>query len=221
MEDCRFKSPFTCLIAGASGSGKTTLIEEMIKRWKEVFDHRPTKIYIAYSHSQPKYESIKNNAPCEVVLIEGLPEDLVTDEYSLLIIDDLAETHASQIKSFYTRKSHHLKTDVITINQNLFDKNPFFRTVSLNSHYIIVHKNPRDQSQIIHLAKQIAPGDTEFLVFSFHDATRRPYTYLLCDLKQSTNNLLRIRSSVFPIEATVYVSKKKTVIMHYGLKNCT
>ena len=174
MEDCRLKSPFTCLVAGGTGCGKSTLVKNIIERHKEVFDHTPTKIYIAHAHKQSIYERLTECAPCAVELVEGLPDKFSTEPGSLLIIDDLAADYPKQIKDWHVRKSHHLLTDVITIVQNLFDKNPVFRSVSLNSHYIIVHKNPRDSSQITHLAKQISPSNTRYFVEAYKDSTKEP-----------------------------------------------
>ena len=45
--------------------------------------------------------------------------------------------------------------------QNVFIKNEEIRTISLNSHYLLVLKNPRDASQINHLAMQMYPGKTK------------------------------------------------------------
>ena len=134
-----FKTPFTCLISGASGSGKSTLISQMIRRWDEIFDRKPTRIYIAHSHNQPVYQNIIRHAPCPVTLILGLPADLQDVERgSILIIDDLMD-QMRQIKDWHTRKSHHFDCSVITITQNCFEHG--FRTISLNSNYLIIHKN--------------------------------------------------------------------------------
>ena len=63
--------------------------------------------------------------------------------------------------------------------QNLFPKNKESRTISLNSHYMVVFKNPRDASQMSHLARQMYPGRVKFVQEAFKDATSVPYGYLL------------------------------------------
>ena len=189
----------------------------MILRWSEVFIEAPTKIYIAHLHDQPLYRSISDCAPCSVELVKGLPENLVTLRGSLLVIDDLAATSAKEIKAWHIRKSHHYHTNCITINQSLFDKDPVFRSISLNSHFLIVHKNPRDNSQITYLARQLSPTNIKFLTEAYFDSTKRPYSYLLCDLRQDTNNFYRYRSSVFPNEAFVYVCN--TLDDFYEIRN--
>ena len=202
-QDLRFKMPFTLLLAGGSGSGKSTLITQMVARWREVLDHKPTHIYIAHSHNQPAYQAIIDHAPCPVTLVNGLPDSLETEPGSLLIIDDLALDRMRQIKDWHVRKSHHFQCSVLTVTQNCFEQG--FRTISLNSHYLVIHKNPRDGSQILHLSKQLCSGNTNFLCEAYLDSTSEPYSYILCDLRQETNNLYRYRSSIFPSEAVVYV----------------
>src|SRR5258706_1291764 len=51
--------------------------------------------------------------------------------------------------------SHHRNVSVLYLTQNLFFKSKHSRTMSLNSHYIIVFKNPRDVTQIKTLAAQM------------------------------------------------------------------
>ena len=55
--------------------------------------------------------------------------------------------------------------------QNLFHKNKESRTISLNSQYMVVFKNPRDASQMSHLARQMYPGRVKFVQEAFKDAT--------------------------------------------------
>ena len=94
------------------------------------------------------------------------------------------------------------------IVQNLFGKNKEQRTISLNSHYLVVFKNPRDASQVTHLAKQMYPGKTKYLQEAFKKATSIPHGYLLIDLRQETPDHLRLRTRVFPDQSqVVYVQK--------------
>ena len=82
------------------------------------------------------------------------------------------------------------------------------RTISLNSHYLVVFKNPRDVSQITHLAKQMYPGKVKYVQEAFINATEKPHGYLLFDLRQDTPDHLRLRTSFFPpTRQEVYVQK--------------
>ena len=80
--------------------------------------------------------------------------------------------------------------------------------MSLNCHYLVLFKSPRDSSQINHLAKQMFPGHVKYMQESFQDATSRPYGYLLCDLKTERPTDFRLRTNIFPGETQfAYVRK--------------
>ena len=93
--------------------------------------------------------------------------------------------------------------------QNVFPKNKESRTISLNSQYTVVFKNPRDVSQMTTLAKQMYPGLVKFVQEAFADATSTPYGYILVDLKQDTPEDLRLRTSILPDDAVQYVYMPK------------
>ena len=61
-------------------------------------------------------------------------------------------------------------------------------------------KNPRDKSQILTLAKQIYPGQTDFFLNQYEEAVKRPFGYLLIDLKTTTQDNCRLRTNVLPSE---------------------
>ena len=90
--------------------------------------------------------------------------------------------------------------------QNLFPKNKESRTISLNSQYIVVFKNPRDVSQ---MAKQMYPGRVKFVQEAFADATSTPYGYILVDVEQDTPEDLRLRTSILPDDSVQYVYMPK------------
>ena len=89
--------------------------------------------------------------------------------------------------------------------QNIFPKNKESRTISLNSKYIVVFKNPRDASQKSHLARQMYPGRVKFVQEAFKDAKLVPYGYLLVDLKQDTPEDMRLRTTIFSDDGVQYV----------------
>ena len=89
-------------------------------------------------------------SPREGSLYRDIPEDderLVTnlDTRHLLVLDDMMGGNAIQsIVDWFTRKAHHRNTSVIYITQNIFDRAPQNRTISLNVHYLVLFKNPCD-----------------------------------------------------------------------------
>jgi len=145
-----------------------------------------------------------------VTFHHGLPDidDFDGREPTLLIIDDLMQESNESVANLFTKGSHHRNISVVFLAQNLFPKNKFARTMSLNAHYMILFKNPRDASQFANLARQMYPKSSQFAVEAYKDATREPYSYLLIDLRPEQDEDLRLRTNIFPRETHyVYVSK--------------
>ena len=193
--DPRMKHPFTCIIAGPTGSGKTYFVRRLLAHIEEMMKPIPDHIVWYYGEWQPIYATIRG-----VEFVEGLPDIGALDPQKrhLVIIDDLMSETDERITSLFTKKSHHRNISVIYIVQNVFHKGKENRTISLNSHYIVMFKNPRDASQITHLAKQMYPGNVKYMQEAFYDATSDPYGYLFIDLKQDTPEHLRLRTRIFP-----------------------
>ena len=70
--------------------------------------------------------------------------------------------------------------------------------MSLNSHYIVLFKNVRDATQVGNLARQMYPGKGALMIEAFKNATSASYSYLLIDLKQETDDKLRLKTGIFP-----------------------
>ena len=105
-----------------------------------------------------------------------------------------------RIVNLFTRGSHHRNLSVIYIVQNLFHQGKDSRSISLNSHYLVLFKNPRDKLQILTLARQMYPGQTDFFFNRYKKAVKRPFGYLLIDLKTTTQDNCRFRTNVLPSE---------------------
>ena len=179
--DPSWQHPFTCLVAGPTGCGKTQWVLKFINNISEMMQPPATRIIYSYGEWQPSYRTL----PTHVELQEGLsslPENAV--EPTLLVVDDQMDEVNKNVMRLFTKGSHHRNISVIYIVQSLFGKNSDHRTISLNAHYLLIFNNPRDKSQIIHLAKQICPGELHYAKEAFAVATREPYGYLLVDLKQ-------------------------------------
>ena len=190
MEYIKFTHPFTCIVSGPSGSGKTHLITDIIKYRFKLIDKPIKKIYWYYS--QVTFDSN------EIRFIKGLPTEkqLVEEKPDLVIIDDLMLEMNPVILNLFTKFSHHLKISVFLLIQNLFFKNPLMRTISLNSQNIIIMKNPRDKTQVLHLAKQMYPGNTKFFIDCYNDATELPYGYIKIDLTPNTPDIYRLSTRI-------------------------
>ena len=189
--------PFTCMIAGPSGCGKTSLTKAIIQH--QLIEPKPNKILWLYAEDQPMYKSMKG-----VEFIQGIPDDLETrfDAHynNLLIIDDLMTRcqNDDRLTRLFSVGSHHRNLSIIFIVHNLFSQGKEMRTLSLNTHYIVLFKNPRDRLQISVLARQMYAHNARFLIEAYHDATQEAYGYLMMDLKPTTKDILRVRTGILP-----------------------
>jgi hypothetical protein len=119
----------------------------------------------------------------------------------LIPIDDLINwMYSKEVCHLFTLGSHHRSISVIVITQNLFHQGRYCRDISLNAKYLVLLKNVRAKHQFSHLAKQIYPEDSVSLYEAYLDATRLPHVYLLLDLSQDIDELLRFRTNIFPAQ---------------------
>ena len=121
---------------------------------------------------------------------------------SLIVLDDLMSqcSNDPRVADLFTRGSHHRGISVLYLTQNLFPPGKLSRTISLNSHYMLIFRNPRDSLGITTLAKQMFPKHTDYLLEAFRDATSKPYGYLLIDCHQLTPENMRLRTNILPGE---------------------
>jgi hypothetical protein len=200
--DVTWKHPFTSCLAGPTRCGKTAFVFSMIQNMKEMIYPVPKKVIYCYG----EFQSIFDKFP-DIQFHEGLPDQSMFDGTPiLLILDDLMSQANETVTDLFTKGSHHKNISVVFLTQNIFHKN--HRTISLNSHYLVLFKNPRDAYQISTLARQMYPGNSQFMVEAYKDATSSPHSHLLLDLHPDQDEKLRLRTNIFPGEIqTVYVRK--------------
>lgn len=152
--------------------------------WQETYDDMERKNLIdEFRQGMPSVQFIESECP----------------EGALVIIDDgqlMVDRDTAQIYSVVAR---HRNVNVFLLAQSLFDsKNPHFRTVSLNSNYIVLFKNTRNSNSVRTLASQMGSADFKNVMESYELATRnKPYGYLLIDLHQQTDDRFRMRTNIF------------------------
>ena len=131
--DVRFKTLANFYICGASQCGKSFLVRSMLHHRDELFEPKITKIIFCYG----EYQTIPN-----LTFVEGFPKNLndMLCANCLVIVDDLMSqcSQNQSMSDLFTKGSHHRGVSVMYLTQNLFLPGRQSRTISLNSHYMIV-----------------------------------------------------------------------------------
>jgi len=219
MYDLRLKNPSTFILAGPSQSGKTTFTVNLLRNIATLFE-KPTcasNVVFFYKQWQTAYENLKTDGIVHR-WVNKIPSDELMRQYtmtahetgSVIIIDDFAQQLNKDTIEMFTVSAHHTNSVVILLTQNIFSKNVVFREISLNCSYVAMFKNPRDSSQINHYAKQFAPGRGQYVIEAFHEATKKPYSYLFFDNHQLTPEILRVRARILPSEQPMAVYAQKS-----------
>ena len=207
-----FVHPTTVVIAGPTQCGKTQFLCRVLQEKRVQPD--PQRIVWLFSEWQRAYDELAHQLP-HIQFVKDFTRELY-DSFdpnvrNMLILDDQMENKAvhkrgeNTVTKFFTQGSHHRNLTVVYIVQNLFNQDASMRTVSLNTHYMVLFKNPRDATQIRTLGCQMYPDNARFLVDAYRDATSEPYGYLLVNLRPDACDALRVQADVFAHEATAYV----------------
>lgn len=186
------RTPFTIMISGPSGCGKTTFVLNLLNSLKK-FD----KIIWCNAERNAIPKCVYNDNNIEV--IRNIPDNFDNVPCNtLIILDDLMlEAYNKNVCELFTKGSHHRNISVILTTQNVFHQGKHARDISLNCKYLVFFKNPRDQSQIFPLARQIYPENSRQLIKVYKEVTEKPFSYLLFDLTQTGSELTRFRTEVF------------------------
>jgi hypothetical protein len=146
----------------------------------------PEKVLFCYG----EYQKIFDNYKRDITFKQGLPDvkKFNGKQRTLLIIDDMMTESNEDGSNIVTKYSHHRDISVIFLTQNLFYKSRHSRTMS----FMVIFKNLPDKIQIATLARQMFPNNSKYLVDAYEQATRKPYQYLVIDLKPETDDHFRV-----------------------------
>ena len=113
---------------------------------------------------------------CQLKKVErgdALPTEETFSSFSdsLVILDDMMDdvVSDSSMMKVFTERSHHQNISVIFMTQNIFHQGRRARTISLNTQYMILFENARDQIKT--LVKQMY---SERGHLSWFDSKRKP-----------------------------------------------
>jgi len=192
-------------IVGPTGSGKTFFVADLIRKRQEIISTPIEKVIYVYSDFQPIFYKLQAEDP-NILFTNRIQdiEELTTDP-CLIILDDQMDTLGrgkdnDLVTRFFIKHSHHRGASVALILQNAFK--PGLREININTQYLVMYDQPRDRSTIRTLARQICPGQAQFLQDAYQKAVQdRDYGYLFIDLHPRNKKYKYwLRSHVFPIE---------------------
>ena len=198
-----FKSPFSISISGTTGAGKTTWIYKLLKHKEDMIDAPPNQVLYCYSIWQDLYAEMEEKLTY-LTFNEGLPSNETVKSMppnSMIILDDLSHLVYSNkdIELLFSQVSHHRKISVCHIKNNLFYQGKHARTINLNTHLYVLLSNPRDESQILTLGRQVYPSKPLCLLEAYRDCMSTT-GYLLLDLQPHTDPKYRMRTRIYPGE---------------------
>jgi hypothetical protein len=208
--DFSLQNGSSMLVSGPTMCGKSTFVHALLKD-KLMFSTPPDRVYWFYGQATNDLNGK------DYILKEGLPETFADIEpNSVIVLDDLmqeAKDHPG-VTNLFTKLVHHNNLFVINITQNFFLRTNETRTRRLNSQYLVLFKNPSDATQIAVIGRQMFPQNPNFLSHAYSRATKRPHGYIFIDLRQETEDDLRIRSRVLEFPMHVYKQGTKHRIIN-------
>ena len=207
LNDFKFFHPFTMIVSGMTQSGKTEFTANLLRNLDILSDINKDKICVLWCFKQ-KHPTI-NKSNLEIIYFNNIPDitDLKRFKPDIIILDDLMSEISANISDLFTIDSHALNISVIFIVQNLFNKNKFMRTISLNTHYFVLMRGLRNESQIEHLGRQIFNRKSKKLLDIFREVTKEPYSYLIIDLHPKSKPEIAVRTRTFPGELNSNLAK--------------
>ena len=216
----RWKTPTSVILAGPSGSGKTHFLKNLLKVKSSLFDPPPSSTIFFYKVYQEHYDDMKTEDP-SIFFIDELPQSIesfksLVEPYrnkgSIVIFDDYESEIIKNISLFseiWTVLSHHMNCTPLAVLHNLFAKE--IRTISLNTHRIILTKSLRDSAQISYLSRQCYPHIKNFLPAVYkYCMTLQDYPYLILNFSpgRESDNYIKVFTAIFEKERPMLVFKE-------------
>ena len=146
------------LVADPRDAGKSEFAKQLLFLKCYIMMDPPERIVWFYGRHQLDLFCSLTQEIASIEFYEDLPTNIEVmfdrSKCNICIIDDLMRSASRNqlVKNLFTSERH-LNLSVVFISHHLFYAGEKCRTISLNSTYIVVFKNPRGQTQIRHLAK--------------------------------------------------------------------
>lgn len=209
--------PFTAgspiMVSGPTGCGKTTWTHTLLTN--DMFTEPVASVLYCYGVYQPFFDEMTISG---LTFHEGVPsmetvKELHDGKFHVIVLDDLMEYIIKSVdtQNLFTKFCHHFNITAIFLTQNVFAQGPCARSISLNTHILVLFANKRDESQAITLGKQVCPGHTRAFLQAYEDATSPRFGYLVVDCSPSSHRLLKLRTDIFPGDLTLCYIKPSSL----------
>jgi len=186
--------PFTAVVAGPTGCGNCAWVLRLTDNVREKIEPAPSRIWYYYGEHQPAFD---NYPEIHFEKVYHNCDEVFDGRQSTTIVIEDYMSYVNQLVADIFTKTSHRNISTVYVTQNLFHKNKYAGTISLNSHHLVMFRNCWDTGQFAIFAKQMYPPCWKFAVEGYEDATSVPYGYLLVDLKPDQDEQCRLRTGFF------------------------
>ena len=212
-ETVSFSYPLQYFGGGAFGMWQNRVYGKTLGRQPELFESPPTQVHYCYGAWQDRFRGMQDQG---VVFHEGLPDHEALVQWfpqgqGVLVLDDLMDegSHDKRVLDLFTKHSHHQGVTVLYLCQDMFPVGRYAKSISRNAHYIVAFKNPRDQLGVRNVMLQSFPTTWKDTLETFHQATTRPYGYLMLDLHPASSDQQRLLSHLLKDEGWTRTYQKR------------
>lgn len=212
----KIQSPTTMALYGPTQSGKTQFVINLLKNTNVMFTKKVDEIFYCYVAWQKCYDQIQTvEGVNKVTMFQGMPSVEQCKKWSymknhiIVVFDDLMTelSNDKEMVKFVTVYSHHLRITIVVLLHNIFHGK--LRTLSLNTHYVVLFNNKRDTLQVRTFATRVMSENIKFFMKSFKKAMERPYGYLFVDMHPKSDEKYELRTRIFPYETPTIVYQSK------------
>ena len=201
------------MISGPTGVGKTYFTYRLLS--SNMFTETIDSVLYCYGVYQPFFDTMSMTS---LEFHDGVPgldtvQKLHNGKFNIIVLDDLLDHVIKSVdtQNLFTKYCHHYNITVILLTQNVFAQGPCSRTISLNTHILILFANKRDESQAITLGKQLYPHNVKGFLQAYEDATTQPFGYLVVDCDPKSPRQLKLRTNIFPGDVPICYLKQKAL----------
>ena len=205
-------TPTTVAVYGPSQSGKTNFVLQLLKNANTMFTERVEEIHYCYGAYQKAYDEIREvEGVNKVVMHDGMPlaKDFVKWSYMkkhivVFFYDLMTELSKDRdMVKFVTVNCSHNGITMIVLLHNIFQ--PGLRTLSINTHYVVLFKNKRDTLQVETFGRRVMKDRVKYFFACYRKATEKTYGYLFVDMHPKSDDKYVLRTRIFPYETPTIV----------------